>query len=232
MLFVSDEPAMKIGQNLIIADLHIGVELESIQRGIYLKQIDNLKSRIRSLIEKTKCKRIIILGDLKHSVPFIKLYETRVIPDFVNFLQQYCNVLLIKGNHDGWISKLCPDLQIENEIRIGKCILSHGHRRLKTEVKPNDIIIIAHNHPLIELRDEKNTRYIEKVWVIGKMKESKKDAYHKTKNKIIIMPAFSDIVGGTCINKLENEKELLGPVAKRIDLTRAKFFLLSGMEVL
>lgn len=228
MLFVSDEAAIKIGRNLIIADLHIGIELESAQRGIYLKQIDNLKSRVNLLLEKGRYERVIILGDLKHTIPFVKLYESRAVQEFVNFLQKHCDVLLVKGNHDAWMSRLCPELRIENEVRIGRYILSHGHRRLKTALKKGDVIIVAHNHPLIELRDEKGARYVEKVWVIGETKS--RDS--RQKNKIIIMPAFSDIAGGTCINKLKSERDLLGPVAKRIDLSRARFFLLSGAEVL
>ena len=53
--FVTGQPALVFNRNLVIADLHIGIEYELYKSGIKVPtQIEKMKEKIDSLIKKTK----------------------------------------------------------------------------------------------------------------------------------------------------------------------------------
>ena len=81
MFPVYNERALLVGKTLVIADLHIGLEYELRKKGIFIfSQYEKMKNRIISLLEKTKAKRIILLGDLKHNIPRATFEEYRENP--------------------------------------------------------------------------------------------------------------------------------------------------------
>ncbi len=61
-------------------------------------------------------------------------------------------------------------------------------------------------------------KYVEPVWVRGKLKTGK---------KIIILPAFNPLSGATLVNK----QSLLGPIPKQIQRDKTKIFLLDGTDL-
>jgi len=221
MKFIVDEPAIKIKDYLIIADLHLGIEHELLQKGIRVDQADEIVGRIENLLKVTKAKKLLILGDVKHNVPFIKRVEEKIVPQVMRKISNIVDVSIVPGNHDGRLSDLLPskiEILDSRGVMIGKTLFLHGHA--KPEDNKAQAIVIGHNHPLLKMRDELGAHYVEKVWVIGKHKE--------TGQKIVLMPAFSNLVGGVYINELESEEELLGPIARKIDLKNAECYLLDG----
>ncbi|RLE90051.1 MAG: hypothetical protein DRJ49_00950, partial [Thermoprotei archaeon] len=86
----------------IVADLHIGFEIDLKGRGIRLPlQTDKISSQLLNLVDKYGIRKLILLGDLKHS---ILGYERREAEDVRRLLEQLCQlveeVYLIPGNHD------------------------------------------------------------------------------------------------------------------------------------
>jgi len=222
-MFITDYPALKIKKSLVIADLHIGIEYEILQKGVIVNQVDDLINRVINLINLTKANELIILGDVKHNVPYIQKQELK-IPFFLKEINKSVKVKIIPGNHDSFIKKLIPDDVIITDpsgLLINNYGLLHGHTKLPEKMKKSKTIIIGHNHPVIKFKDKLGLSFIRQVWLIG----------HNEKQKIIIMPAFSKLVGGTVINELEDENELLGPIAKQIDLNNANVFLLDGTNL-
>ena len=67
-------PAMLIDDRiLVVADLHIGMELEVGRSGITIpSQVEELKKRIDRLISETGADHLIFLGDIKHQVKIRK----------------------------------------------------------------------------------------------------------------------------------------------------------------
>jgi metallophosphoesterase superfamily enzyme len=64
-------------------------------------------------------------------------------------------------------------------------------------------LVVAHNHPCIELVDKLGYRSIQRVWVVGRLdagKVGKKYAKFNRGMRMIIMPAFSELVGGMIFN--------------------------------
>lgn len=225
-MFLKDEPAMVIKKDktrfLIVADLHIGITKDLYESGFVLpRQGKVLADKINRLKKETKTNGLIVLGDIKHKVNGITLQETKEIPEFLRELE-YRKIIILKGNHDGWIERIIKNSEIEKDIIIRKYIsigdyfLTHGHRNIRTGKK---IIVIGHNHPFVRFTDELGAIYYEPVWLKGQTKRPKKE--------LIIMPAFNELSGMMIVN----EQPLLGPVAKLLNKKETHVFLLDGTDL-
>ena len=215
-MFVTNQPAMKVGDCLIIADLHVGITKDIWEKGISLpKQSKKLADRINELKKLTKTKRLIILGDVKHKI-FARKYDKDEINEFFSLLK-YRKIIITKGNHDGSIEKLIKDKRVKiiKSFSYGNYLFSHGHRKIKTK---NKIIVIGHNQPHIKLVDKMGAVYVEPVWVKGITTKSE---------KLIIVPAFNELCGATIVNK----DELLGPIAKNLLKEKSRVYLLDGTDL-
>jgi len=218
-MFIRNEPAMKIGHSLVISDLHIGIEDELSKNGIKISdQTKALLKRICFLIRETKARETIILGDIKNSI-FTTKIENKKISEFLDSLKKVTNLVLVKGNHDGLIEKLVKkDVDVCSFDTRGSYLLTHGHRKIPKNLKEkNEIktIVIGHNHPGICFKDRYGIVSTEPCWVVGTEKE---------KRQVIIMPAFNPLVGETAINR----HDVMGPIAKNIDIENARIYLLDG----
>lgn len=221
-MFITNYPAMKIRDWLVIADLHMGLEHEIFKGGIRVSQIDDIISRTTELIRITGARNLLLLGDVKHNVPYLKRAEEVSVPLFLSEVGKKVNIVIVPGNHDGSLSKLCPpevDIRESSGIMIGKYGLLHGHAKPSKDMKKAETIIIGHNHPIIRIVDRGGARYFRQVWIRGKTKDGK---------NLIVMPAFSRLVGGMIINDLASSRDMLGPVAKSLDLKNSSLFLLDG----
>lgn len=184
---------------LAVGDLHIGFEYQLQQSGVIVPEnqtqeiISELK-KIFAKIEKTnRIKKIIFLGDIKHSFSY-QWKEKSYFNKILNFLKEKFsdkNIILIKGNHDtidySFADKL-KDYHIEDNIAF-----VHGHK-LFPEIFSEKIktIVMGHIHPSVILSDKpKIKREKFKCFLTGKF---------KNKN-IIIMPSFLSTVEGQTINE-------------------------------
>jgi putative SbcD/Mre11-related phosphoesterase len=221
-MFLKNHPAMKIGNSLVIADLHIGITKDIYQKGVILpRQASSLANEINKLKKMTKTRRLIVLGDIKHRLYGLNSNETEEVRAFFSLLK-YKDIIIIKGNHDGDIEKILTSLQgvkVKKFIIINNYYLTHGHRNVNTK---RDIIVIGHNQPHIRLIDEMGAKYTEPVWVKGLIRTKS-----KAKKRLIIMPAFNKLCGATIVNK----DELLGPIAKKLIKSKARVYLLDGTDI-
>ncbi|MBI5347116.1 MAG: metallophosphoesterase [Candidatus Aenigmarchaeota archaeon] len=223
-MFIKNEPAMKIRDCLVIADLHLGITRELWEYGFSMpSQVESLAKRINDLLAKTGAKCLIILGDVKHKVPGVSFQEMREIPEFLSLIN--AKTTIIKGNHDTFLEKIA-DVKIKKSLVIENCFLTHGHKNVKTNKK---IIVIGHNHPQIKFKDKMGATYVQPVWVHGRSElttEGRRFGYGK--KKIIIMPAFNELAGGHAINE---DFSVMGPIARKMDIKNAKAFLLDGTDI-
>lgn len=228
-MFVRNKPAIKIKNALIIADLHIGVTRELYDSGITIpSQARTLSKRINELKKLTKTTRLIINGDLKHKVPGIAWQERKEIPAFLSSLK-FRNIVIIKGNHDGWIermlsNKLKKKIKIKKSFGIDDYLITHGNRRVKTNKK---CIIIGHNHPYVKFIDDLGSVYYEPVWLKGTIKILRKG------KEIIIMPAFNELSGMNIVNNKSDNyiSWLAGPIAKLLEKSKTHAYLLDGTDL-
>jgi len=168
------EKVLKLGKNLIVADLHLGYEVAMAKEGFYLPRVfQEMVERIEELLSREKPKRLVINGDLKHSfVPeWRERKELKAFFERVNPLID--EVVLVKGNHDvgvTWLREL--GVEVVDELEIGKWKLVHGHK-----VVDGDRFIIGHEHPAIRLRDEVGAILKAPAFLMGE--------------RLIVLPAFS-----------------------------------------
>jgi hypothetical protein len=216
----------------------VGIEYELYKSGIKIpSQVKEMKKTIENLIIKTKAKRLIILGDVKHDVPGISYQEIKEIPKLMKDLSQRIKVDVCLGNHDTYIKDLSPEkIKIHGAegFKIGRFGFIHGHAWPSKELLSCDFLISGHTHPTIQFADKFGYRIIEPVWIKNRVdKEKIKERYKvETTGKLefIIMPAFNRLLGGTPVNVKRNNNELLGPLLKNdfVDMNESEIYLLDG----
>lgn len=233
MKFLTNEPALLLpGRTLVIADLHIGIEYEFRRSGIRMpSQTQGMLKRIDALLKTSKAKKLIILGDVKHKVPGLSWQEEREIPQFINRLNKKVPVEIVPGNHDPGLKDLLPNITMHHNsgLRTGSIYFLHGHAWPENAFLKSKTLIMGHTHPFIEFRDKLGYRWREPVWVrtlISKARIKKKFPNAKSLPQVVIMPAFNNFAGGHAINR--KDVKLYGSVAKALDKTKAKIYLLDG----
>lgn len=226
---------------IVISDLHLGIEHELAERGISLpNQMPRLKARLITLLKEKRATRLIILGDVKHNVPITSWHEWRELPDLFEDLVRMVKIDIVKGNHDGGLEGMVPrevtihdprGLVLGKRKKVG---FMHGHTWPAPELIKTELIIAGHNHPAIEFRDELGGRSIEPIWLRAKLNPRKLPKKllppaGKRLPDLIVVPAFSELVGGAAVNR-GLPKDLIGPIFRSgaVKLDEAEAYLLDG----
>lgn len=188
---------------LAVGDLHIGYDYQLQQSGVLLpeNQVKDIIKELKSILNKlkTKIKKIIFIGDIKHSFKFEykeKSYFNEVL-DFLKTKFKDKDIILIKGNHDtidySFSDKL-QDYYIEDDL-----CFAHGDKLFPEMFSKNiKTLVIGHIHPSVILSDKQNIKREKyKCFLTGK---------YKNKN-IIILPSFLSTIQGQTINNLQDDYE-------------------------
>ena len=230
-----NEPALFIKDKkiLVIADLHIGIEGQLKKQGVVAKSRSNIMiKKIFSICRKYKPNDIILLGDIKHNIPMTTIQERRDVKNFLNLIEEYGNIHIIPGNHDGNIKKLASEniiIHPSTGLVLNKTGFVHGHCWPKPEVMDCEQLIMAHTHPTVMFLDRLNFRTFEPCWVKGRfIKKILNEKYPNSKNNgLLIMPAFNPLCGGTAVN----HDGIVGPLGKIIDIENAHIYLMDGASL-
>jgi hypothetical protein len=197
--------------------------------------------RLKTLIEKNHVTRLIMLGDVKHSVTGAELEEWRDVPEFFEKLLKHVPIVqVIVGNHDGNLEPLTPS-KIELLPSSGLALwrkygLMHGHAWPAPEILGCNTLILGHLHPAITLRDASGYRVSKPAWITAScdpnmlVKGTLKAAgvsvkgdpvkllyerFHTKPNakRCIFVPPFNDFLGGRPVNSKSagEEKTSEGP---------------------
>ena len=120
-------------KTLLIADPHIGWELELQEKGIHVpSQTPKILNKLTAILAKYKPQRLVIVGDVKYTVISSEMGEWHDIPDFFAQLQNYVpSIAVVRGNHDGNIEPLLPEnveLLPATGAVVGDVGVFHGHK--------------------------------------------------------------------------------------------------------
>ncbi len=239
---IGSEPALLLRHRservVLVGDLHIGWEVTLAQQGIHIpSQTGKMLQRLRAIIEKEHPSRLILLGDVKHSVTGAELEEWRDVPDFFEALLKLVpSVQVILGNHDGNLEPLTPSkvemLPSSGAALWGRFGLLHGHAWPTPEILGCETLILGHLHPAVTLRDALGYRLTKPAWVTASCDSKKllrgtlKAAGVQPKgdlekvlmerfrvklaaSRCVFVPPFNDFLGGRPVN------------SKKIDETHA-----------
>jgi hypothetical protein len=219
---------------LVVGDLHIGLESELHAKGIHLpSQTVRMRTRLLSILERTQARRLIIIGDLKHRIPFSTQQEARELPRF--FTDFPAEVELVPGNHDvDYQDHLDIMIHEVDGIVVGGAGLLHGHTWPSEDVMRQKTIVTCHNHPAVMLMDELGHRHKEACWVRAPFTPKARTMYPGLPSdaQLIVMPAFNELTGGTAFNAREGEK-LLGPLFGNglVDSDKARLWTVDGVDL-
>ncbi len=214
---------------LVITDLHIGWEIALSQKGIHVpSQTPKLLQKLKNLVSMYKPEKLLILGDVKHTVATARASEWQDIPDFFDDLKGHIKkIQIIRGNHDGNLEPLLPEnieiLSATGTI-AGEVGLFHGHCWPSPALLKCKTLMMGHVHPIVAFRDPAGFRITRQVWVkaecdgtklaeillqkhrvkIEKSIEETLRKHYRFKleaSQLFIMPSFNDFLGGKPLNK-------------------------------
>ncbi len=202
--------------SVIIADLHIGYEEELRNRGIVVPwQWESMRNRIIDIMNSTGAEKLIILGDIKHSILSKPIYVRRF------FEGMEYEIMAVKGNHDGGIEELV-DFKIYPSMgfAIGDYGFTHGHSWPSQEVMKSSIVFMGHMHPEVDLPDSMGKLHRMPCLLKGNLNDRGVERYGK-RTQIIILPAFNPLVGASLGTPL-------GPLFKNNLVGDMEVYLLNG----
>lgn len=223
-------------KTLLIADPHIGWEMELQQRGIHVpSQTSKLLRKLTALIAQYKPDSLVILGDVKYTVTSSELGEWQDIPHFFSQLQSLIGeVAVVRGNHDANLEPLLPEnvkLLPATGAIIGDVGVFHGHKWPSPALLGCKTLVMGHLHPMVVFRDPAGFRVNRQVWMRAtcntealtkillqkhavKITNSAAQAlfeHYKVKAKaeeLLIMPSFNDFLGGRPVNESRPRREI------------------------
>jgi len=231
MKFLYNAPAIVHHGALIVGDTHFGIETKMRRRGIFDEQFSmRLFQRLRELIAEHKAEKLILLGDVKEDITSL---DART-EDILAKLSMLCEVIIVKGNHDGGIERCANARVVGPEGFVYKKLgLIHGHSWPADGLLACDYIVSGHQHPMISITDAFGRSHREPAWIVAPANKKTLEKKYKDANqeiKLILMPAFNPMVGSTIIY---DEKEHLGPLLnnKLFKLDDALVFRLNGTRL-
>jgi putative SbcD/Mre11-related phosphoesterase len=214
---------------LVVADLHIGWEIALSEKGIHVPtQMPKLLRKLKMLINLYKPEKLLIIGDVKHTVATAEISEWHDVPDFFTELEPLVKEIeVIRGNHDGNLDPLLPKgikvLPSSGTI-VDDVGFFHGHRWPSPALLKCKTIVMGHVHPVIAFRDPAGFRITRQVWVKANCDKEQLTRILLEKNKIrienspqqtllkhygvkpktsqlFIMPSFNEYLGGKPLNE-------------------------------
>lgn len=227
MQFLYHAPAILHKDALIIGDTHFGMEDKLRYKGIHNENFtEQIFEKIKKLLQETKAKKLILLGDVKENITTLD----KRTADTITKLKMLTEVIIVKGNHDGGIEETNANvIGAEGFVYEGIGLL-HGHSWPGKELMKCKTIVCAHQHPVISFVDKSGKRHNEAVWVVAKgNKKNILEHYEEFNEKIelILIPAYNPLVG-SALNFYSNKH--LGPLLnnKLFKLDDALVFRLDG----
>ena len=233
-------------KTLLISDLHLGLEKEMAKKGFRLPAYSvKMVERVKRIAEGHRTERLVVLGDVKHTVGKVEDIDWGVVPWFFDtMLDLFEAVAVVPGNHDGNIKTVLPPRVLlhpsqgavlgEGKERIG---VAHGHAWPSEDAIATRNLVIGHSHFTYEMRDVLGSRTRESVWVTAEydvadlMEGAGYDSKLGGKGRLTVMPPFNRLVGGQPINRGRSFQ--FGPVlsSRSLSLSQADIFLTDGTRV-
>ena len=233
-MFLSPDAALMLLNGservMVISDLHIGWEVALAKEGVHVpSQTGKLLERLKSVLGSEKPDRLVVLGDVKHTVQKIGVEEWRDVPWFFEEVSKNVSkVQVVPGNHDGDLEALLPEsveLLSPRGTVIGDVGLFHGHTWPDVKMLGCTTLVAGHVHPVVAFSDPMGFRITRQVWVrapcdsfllaksvlkgnsVGVKKGEEPKSVLKAKfgtelraEMFVIAPSFNDYLGGQAVN--------------------------------
>ena len=157
--FMPQGPALIVGNTmrvLVVADTHFGAETFLARHGLHIQSnSDERLNRLLKCIDDSKCDLLVLLGDVKHSIPVTTWQEINEMPRIFSKIREKVPFKVMPGNHDVGIERFLEDgelLEKEGAVIDGVGYI-HGHTYPSADLLGR-LIVCGHAHPVVCLYDE------------------------------------------------------------------------------
>ena len=235
-IFYPEGPAALIERSkrvLVIADPHFGVETDLHRHGLHFQSRTRQRlQRLTALIDESAPDYLVVLGDLKHMIPYVTRQEKVEMPKVLDEIRDRTAFRLAPGNHD---TGLAEYLEPEELLPASGTVIDgtgyfHGHM-IPDESLFGHLIICGHHHPIVNIYDEVGCAlrgtpgYLLAEIDIGGWTDKDPASYGDT-TRVLLMPAFYEFAGGMDVRIIPGNK--ISPIAGAILTETAEVFLRDG----
>jgi metallophosphoesterase superfamily enzyme len=235
--FFSGGPALVIENEervLIIADLHFGIETDLAAHGLHFRSRSEARlERALQVIEKADPDRLVLLGDIKHSIPSLTWQEYHELPKILGALRGMVPLVVFPGNHDIGIERFLKDGEIrprEGAVLDGVGYL-HGHMYPAPELDGR-LLVIGHHHPLISLKDEVGCALQAPAYIRAEVDAARlgyaEPKAGETPARVLFVPAFNEIAGYD-ISRIVNDP--FSPISRCMKKESSEIILADGTYI-
>ena len=221
---------------LVAADLHIGIERQLWLGGASVpSQTEKMLEGLMVGVEKIKPDRLILLGDVKHNLPWTSFQEKSEVPSFLRSLTEIVRVEVVAGNHDIGLSNLAPQnvaIHPASGLVLDGVGYFHGHTWPSPEIFEAEELVASHLHPSVRLADRIGSAPPERAWVRTPLScKALREEYGRDLRspEMTIVPAYNPLCGGYPLDSVSREDR--GPLPKMARLDRARIYLLDGTDI-
>jgi hypothetical protein len=238
MEFIGDGPALVIeGETrlLIVADLHFGIEADLAAHGLHFRSrtTDRLE-RLLKVIDSADPDMLVLLGDIKHSIPSLTRQEYIELPLILDTLRRRIPLKVFPGNHDIGIEPYLRDTELqpkEGTILDGVGYL-HGHMYPSPDLAGH-LMVIGHHHPLLLLKDEVGCALQTPAYLRAGLDTDKLGMHAIIENtppptRVLFMPSFNEIAGYDILQIVRNP---FSPLSRFMKKEEAEIILADGTYI-
>jgi len=237
MEFIGDGPALVIeGESrlLVVADLHFGIEADLAAHGLHFRSRSTERlERLLKIIDSADPDLLVLLGDIKHSIPSLTRQEYVELPLILDTLRSRIPLKVFPGNHDIGIEAYLRNTELqpkEGSILDGVGYL-HGHMYPSPKLAGH-LMVIGHHHPLLLLKDEvgcalQTPAYLRAGLDTGDLRMDV-SAGNASPTRVLFMPSFNEIAG---YDILQIVKYPFSPLSRFMKREDAEIILADGTYI-
>jgi uncharacterized protein len=232
--FLSDGPSVIIENEeriLVIADLHFGIEADLAAHGLHFRSRSDARlERVIRTIVAADPDRLVLLGDVKHSIPSLTWQEYHEMPKILDTIRDLVPLVVLPGNDDIGIERFLRDGEIRR--REGAVIDGTGYLHGHTYPSPDlagHLLVIGHHHPLLSLRDKVGCALQAPAYIRAEVDTVRLGmnggGAENARTRVLFVPAFNEI-SGYDVSRIIHDP--FSPISRCMDTDGAEIILADG----
>ncbi len=220
-------------RTLVIADLHFGIEADLAAHGLHFRSRSEARlERALRTIEVADPDRLVLLGDIKHSIPSLTWQEYHELPKILDALREKVPLVVFPGNHDIAIERFLPEEEIrpkEGALIDGVGYL-HGHTYPAPDLGGH-LLVIGHHHPIVSLRDEVGCAHQGPAYLradVDAVRLGLNSGPDAPVTRALFVPAFNELAGYDIARIVNNP---FSPISRCMKKEGAEIILADGTYI-
>lgn len=225
LTFIRSGPALLVeGEEriLVVADTHFGIEADLASHGLHFRsRTSDRLERLLQTIDQADPDRLLLLGDIKHSIPSLTRQEYFELPRILGTLRDRVPLIIFPGNHDIGLERFVQEgeLQPRDGAVVDGVGYQHGHMTPAPSLL-GQLVILGHHHPLLSLHDDVGCALQEPAYLRATFAPGGADPA-----RLLFMPAFNELAG---YDILRIVKDPFSPLSRGMDAAGAEIILADG----